>query len=84
MKIGITLPNLVGGTREIPGWAATAEEAGFASLGTAGRFAYPAVSDTVALAAAAAVTERIVIAPGWPAALLAKEVAGSTRCRADG
>ncbi|GHF83582.1 alkanesulfonate monooxygenase SsuD/methylene tetrahydromethanopterin reductase-like flavin-dependent oxidoreductase (luciferase family) [Amycolatopsis bartoniae] len=82
MKIGITLPNLTGETREIPRWAAAAEEAGFATLGTAGRFAYPAVSDTVSLAAAAAVTERIelvshiLIAPSWPAALLAKEVAG--------
>jgi alkanesulfonate monooxygenase SsuD/methylene tetrahydromethanopterin reductase-like flavin-dependent oxidoreductase (luciferase family) len=84
MKIGITLPNLVPGIDPltITQWAVAAEEAGFATLGTAGRFAYPAVSDTVSLAAAAAVTSRIellshiLVAPSWPPALLAKEVAG--------
>ncbi|GAA1391696.1 LLM class flavin-dependent oxidoreductase [Pseudonocardia kongjuensis] len=84
MKIGITLPNQVLGMdpRIIPRWAALAEEAGFSTLGTVGRFAYPGVSDTVALAASAGATSRIgllshvLLAPTWPAHLLAKEVAG--------
>ncbi|MEU4669630.1 LLM class flavin-dependent oxidoreductase [Amycolatopsis sp. NPDC023774] len=83
-KIGIGLPNQV---REvdatvIPAWAAKAEEAGFSTLGTVGRIAYPAVLDTVALAAAAGATRTIgllstvMLAPVWPATLLAKELAG--------
>ncbi|MET7991706.1 LLM class flavin-dependent oxidoreductase [Amycolatopsis sp. NPDC005232] len=84
MKIGIGLPSQV---REvdatvIPAWAAKAEEAGFSTLGTVGRIAYPAVLDTVALAAAAGATHTIgllstvMLAPVWPATLLAKELAG--------
>jgi alkanesulfonate monooxygenase SsuD/methylene tetrahydromethanopterin reductase-like flavin-dependent oxidoreductase (luciferase family) len=84
MKIGIGLPNQVRDVRPalIPGWAAKAEEAGFATLGTVGRVAYPGVMDTVALAAAAGATSTIgllsnvLIGPAWPAALLAKEAAG--------
>ena len=84
MKIGIGLPNQVRDVRPavIPEWAAAAEEAGFSALGTVGRVAYPGVMDTVALAAAASVTSRIgllsnvLIAPVWPATLLAKEAAG--------
>jgi alkanesulfonate monooxygenase SsuD/methylene tetrahydromethanopterin reductase-like flavin-dependent oxidoreductase (luciferase family) len=84
MKIGIGLPNQVRDMHPavIPAWAAAAEEAGFSTLGTVGRVAYPGVMDTVALAAAAAVTSRIalltniLIAPVWPATLLAKEAAG--------
>jgi alkanesulfonate monooxygenase SsuD/methylene tetrahydromethanopterin reductase-like flavin-dependent oxidoreductase (luciferase family) len=84
MKIGIGLPNQVRDVRAavIPEWAAAAEEAGFSTLGTIGRVAYPGVMDTVALAAAAGVTSRIgllsnvLLAPVWPAALLAKEAAG--------
>jgi alkanesulfonate monooxygenase SsuD/methylene tetrahydromethanopterin reductase-like flavin-dependent oxidoreductase (luciferase family) len=84
MKIGIGLPNQVLGTDPtiIPTWAARAEAAGFASLATVGRIAYPGVMDTVALAAAAATTSSVELIPGillapvWPAALLAKEVAG--------
>jgi alkanesulfonate monooxygenase SsuD/methylene tetrahydromethanopterin reductase-like flavin-dependent oxidoreductase (luciferase family) len=83
MKIGIGLPNQVRDVRPtvIPEWAAAAEEAGFSTLGTVGRVAYPGVMDTVALAAAAGVTSRIglmsnvLIAPVWPATLLAKEAA---------
>src|SRR4051812_5714040 len=66
----------------IPHWAAAAEEAGFSTLGSVGRYAYPGVSDTIALAVAAAVTRRIgllsmvLLAPTWLAYLLAKEVAG--------
>jgi alkanesulfonate monooxygenase SsuD/methylene tetrahydromethanopterin reductase-like flavin-dependent oxidoreductase (luciferase family) len=84
VKIGIALPNQVRNLdpRLIPAWAVKAEEAGFSTLGTVGRYAYPGVSDTVALAAAAGATSRIgllshvLIAPAWPAHLLAKEVAG--------
>ena len=84
MRIGTGLPNQVRNTRSasLPEWARRAEAAGFSSLGTVGRYAYPGVSDTVTLAAAAAVTSRvelisgIMIGPVWPGPLLAKEIAG--------
>ncbi|HWG24947.1 LLM class flavin-dependent oxidoreductase [Actinospica sp.] len=84
MKIGTGLPNQVRNMRPdiVPAWAKLAEESGFAMLTTVGRHAYPGLSDTVALAAAAAVTSRIELIPGvllattWPAPLLAKELAG--------
>jgi alkanesulfonate monooxygenase SsuD/methylene tetrahydromethanopterin reductase-like flavin-dependent oxidoreductase (luciferase family) len=84
MRIGTGLPNQVRNVRPavLPAWARQAEDAGFTSLATVGRNAYPGVSDTVALAAAAAVTSRIelvsgiLLGPAWPAALLAKELAG--------
>ncbi|MFF4902806.1 LLM class flavin-dependent oxidoreductase [Streptomyces sp. NPDC001068] len=84
MKIGIGLPNQVRDVRPgtVPVWARTAEEAGFSSLASLGRIAYPGVMDTVALAAAAGATREIalistlLLAPVWPAVLLAKEVAG--------
>ncbi|MEU4247685.1 LLM class flavin-dependent oxidoreductase [Amycolatopsis sp. NPDC026612] len=84
MKIGIGLPNQVRGMRPdvIPTWAAKAEEAGFSTLGTVGRIAYPGVTDTVALAAAAGATSRIglisnvLLGTVWPPVLLAKEIAG--------
>ena len=80
VKIGITLPNQVRNLSAdvLPRWAVTAEEAGFSTLGTVGRFAYPGVSDTVALAAAAGATSTIgllyhvLLAPVWPPQLLAK------------
>jgi alkanesulfonate monooxygenase SsuD/methylene tetrahydromethanopterin reductase-like flavin-dependent oxidoreductase (luciferase family) len=83
MQIGIGLPNQVRDVRQavIPAWAARAEEAGFATLGTVGRIAYPGVMDTVALAAAAGATSTIglvsnvMLATVWPATLLAKEIA---------
>ena len=83
MKIGIGLPNQVRGTRPtaIPGWAAQAEQAGFSTLGTVGRIAYPGIMDTVALAAVAATTtcigllSNVMIGPVWPPVLLAKETA---------
>lgn len=83
MKIGIGLPNQVRGTLPtvIPGWASRAEQAGFSTLGTVGRMAYPGVMDTVALAAAAATTTSIgllsnlMLGPVWPPVLLAKETA---------
>lgn len=84
MKIGFGLPNQVRNVRPelIPRFAATAEEAGFSTLGTVGRYAYPSVSDTVTLAAAAGATSTVgllstvMLAPVWPAELLAKEIAG--------
>ena len=84
MKIGIGIPNQVRNMRPevVPAWARLAEEAGFASLTTVGRLAYPGLSDTVALTAAAAVTSRIELISGvllattWPGPLLAKELAG--------
>lgn len=83
MRIGIGLPNQVRDVDPavVPRWAARSEEAGFSSLATIGRYAYPGVSDTVALASAAGATTRIgllsgvLLAPTWPAALLAKEIA---------
>ena len=84
MKIGIGIPNQVRDVNPavIPAWAARAERAGFATLGTVGRLAYPGVMDTVALAAAAAATSTIgllsnvLLATVWPETLLAKELAG--------
>ncbi len=84
MKIGIGLPNQVRDVRPavIPEWAAKAEEAGFSTLGTVGRIAYPGVMDTVTLAAAAGATSRIglvsnvLLGTVWPPVLLAKEIAG--------
>lgn len=84
MHIGIGLPNQIRDVAApvIPRWAADAERAGFSTLATIGRFAYPGVIDTVALAAAAGATTNInllsavLLAPVWPAALLAKEIAG--------
>jgi alkanesulfonate monooxygenase SsuD/methylene tetrahydromethanopterin reductase-like flavin-dependent oxidoreductase (luciferase family) len=83
VKIGIGLPNQVRNVRAsvIPTWAAQAEQAGFSTLGTVGRVAYPGVMDTVALAAAAGATSTIgllsnvLLGPVWPAVLLAKEIA---------
>ncbi|WP_432857243.1 LLM class flavin-dependent oxidoreductase [Amycolatopsis sp. CA-161197] len=83
MKIGVGIPNQVRDVRPqvIPEWAAQAEEAGFSSLATVGRIAYPGVMDTVALAAAAGATKSIGLMSGvllatvWPAPLLAKELA---------
>ncbi|MFI9386406.1 LLM class flavin-dependent oxidoreductase [Kutzneria sp. NPDC052558] len=84
MKIGIGLPNQVRDVNPtiIPAWAQRAERAGFSTVGTIGRIAYPGVMDTVALAAAAGATStiglttNILLATVWPGRLLAKELAG--------
>ncbi|QIQ01256.1 LLM class flavin-dependent oxidoreductase [Streptomyces liangshanensis] len=84
MKTGMGLPNSVRNVRAetIPRWAAQAEAAGFSSVGTTGRFTYPGVMDLAALAVAAGATSTVglistvLVAPAWPAALLAKHVAG--------
>lgn len=88
MDVGIGLPNTIPGTegRTLVEWARRAEEAGFSTLGTIGRLVYPNYDDLIALAAAAAVTERIrlttaiLIAPLHAnSALLAKQTASLDR-----
>jgi alkanesulfonate monooxygenase SsuD/methylene tetrahydromethanopterin reductase-like flavin-dependent oxidoreductase (luciferase family) len=61
MDIGIGLPNAVPGTsgEDLLNWARAAEEAGFSTLGTIDRIVYPNYEPLSALAAAAAVTDRI-------------------------
>lgn len=61
MDIGIGLPNMVPGASgsEIIEWAKRAEARGFSSLGTLDRILYESYEPLTALAASAAVTERI-------------------------
>jgi alkanesulfonate monooxygenase SsuD/methylene tetrahydromethanopterin reductase-like flavin-dependent oxidoreductase (luciferase family) len=61
VNIGIGLPNAVSGVDRagIIEWARRAEQAGFSSLGTIDRLVYSNYESLIALAAAAAVTERI-------------------------
>jgi alkanesulfonate monooxygenase SsuD/methylene tetrahydromethanopterin reductase-like flavin-dependent oxidoreductase (luciferase family) len=83
MKIGIGIPNQIRDVDPaiVPEWASRAEKAGFCSLASLGRTAYPGVMDTVALAGAAAVTSSIeltstvMLATVWPPVLFAKELA---------
>ncbi|MDX6582943.1 MAG: hypothetical protein QOI10_2127 [Solirubrobacterales bacterium] len=64
MDVGIGLPNAVPGTTgaQLTEWAHNADLAGFSSLGTIDRIAYPNLEPLVALGAAAAVTDRIKLA----------------------
>jgi alkanesulfonate monooxygenase SsuD/methylene tetrahydromethanopterin reductase-like flavin-dependent oxidoreductase (luciferase family) len=88
VDVGIGLPTTIPDTegRTLVEWARRAEEAGFSTLGTIGRLVYPNYDDLIALAAAAAVTERIrlttsiLIAPLHAnTALLAKQAASLDR-----
>jgi alkanesulfonate monooxygenase SsuD/methylene tetrahydromethanopterin reductase-like flavin-dependent oxidoreductase (luciferase family) len=83
MQIGIGLPNPIPGTqgRTLVEWARRAEERGFSALATIDRIAYPSYDSLIALAAAAAVTERIglftnvLLAPTRNPVVLAKTAA---------
>src|SRR5258708_39274398 len=88
MDVGIGLPNAVPDTdgSVLADWAQRAEEGGFSTLGTIGRLAFPSYDDLIALAAAAAVTERIrlttsvLLGPLFTnVALLAKQIASLDR-----
>jgi len=88
MRIGIGLPATVPAfdATMIGAWAATAEEAGFASVGVIDRLVYDNLEPLVTLAAAAARTRRIellttVLNVGWRAnpVLLAKQIASVER-----
>jgi alkanesulfonate monooxygenase SsuD/methylene tetrahydromethanopterin reductase-like flavin-dependent oxidoreductase (luciferase family) len=83
VRIGIGLPNPV---LDVPGpllveWARRAEAAGFSSLATIDRIAYPSYDSLTALTAAAAVTDRIglvtniLIGPAYSPVPLAKVTA---------
>jgi alkanesulfonate monooxygenase SsuD/methylene tetrahydromethanopterin reductase-like flavin-dependent oxidoreductase (luciferase family) len=81
VDIGIGIPNSVRGTTgpQVLEWARRAERAGFASLGSIGRVAYPGFEELTVFAAAGAVTERIrfvtdvLLAPTRSTAELAKQ-----------
>ena len=66
MDIGIGLPATIPGTRrdQMLEWARRAEARGFSTLGTIDRLVYGGQEPLIALAAAAAVTERIRLATG--------------------
>ena len=83
MDIGIGLPATIPGAegRSVIEWARRADQAGFSSLGTIDRLVYANYEPLVALAAAAAVTEKarlttsILLAPLRRTAVLAKQAA---------
>jgi alkanesulfonate monooxygenase SsuD/methylene tetrahydromethanopterin reductase-like flavin-dependent oxidoreductase (luciferase family) len=64
MDVGIALPNAVPGASgaQLTEWARRAEARGFSSLGTIDRVVYDNYEPLIALAAAAAATERIGLA----------------------
>jgi alkanesulfonate monooxygenase SsuD/methylene tetrahydromethanopterin reductase-like flavin-dependent oxidoreductase (luciferase family) len=83
VKIGVGLPTTIPGTAGalLVEWARHAEQLGFSSLATIDRIVYPCYEPLVALAAAAAATERIglltniLIAPVRDSVTLAKQAA---------
>jgi alkanesulfonate monooxygenase SsuD/methylene tetrahydromethanopterin reductase-like flavin-dependent oxidoreductase (luciferase family) len=64
MEVGIGLPTTIPGVtgEQVLEWARRAEARGFSSLGTIARIVYPNYEPLIALAAVAAVTERIRLA----------------------
>src|SRR5919108_207123 len=64
MDVGIGLPATIAGVgrEQLLEWARRADARGFSSLGTIDRIVYPNYEPLIALAAAAAVTERIRLA----------------------
>jgi alkanesulfonate monooxygenase SsuD/methylene tetrahydromethanopterin reductase-like flavin-dependent oxidoreductase (luciferase family) len=87
VDLGIGLPNPIPGTggETLVEWARRAEGAGFSTVATIDRIVYPSYESLIALAAAAAVTDRvallsnIVIAPLRNEVLLAKEASSVDR-----
>src|SRR5918992_4568312 len=88
MQIGIGLPSTIPGVEgpRVVEWARSAERRGFSSLGTIDRIVYDNYDPLIALAGAAAVTERIrlastiLIAPyRGNGALVAKQAASLDR-----
>jgi alkanesulfonate monooxygenase SsuD/methylene tetrahydromethanopterin reductase-like flavin-dependent oxidoreductase (luciferase family) len=83
MKIGIGIPNAIPNTdgKVWTHWARKAEERGFSSLSTIGRIVFDGHEELIALAACAAVTEKIellttvMIGPVRESTLLAKQAA---------
>ncbi|HYP48022.1 MAG TPA: LLM class flavin-dependent oxidoreductase [Thermoleophilaceae bacterium] len=84
MDVGIGLPSTIPGVQpgQVPEWARRAEAAGFSTLGTIDRIVYPNQDPLIALAHAAAVTERIrlttailILPYRQNAALVAKQAA---------
>lgn len=83
MRVGVGLPTAIRGAdpANLLGWARRAEAGPFTSLGVVDRIRYDSLDPLAALAAAAAVTERVslatmvVIGPLRAAAVLAKEAA---------
>jgi alkanesulfonate monooxygenase SsuD/methylene tetrahydromethanopterin reductase-like flavin-dependent oxidoreductase (luciferase family) len=84
MEVGIGLPATIPGVEgpQLTEWARRADGAGFSTLGVIDRIVYPNYEPLIALAAAAAVTERIrltsaiaIVPYRQNAALLAKQVA---------
>jgi alkanesulfonate monooxygenase SsuD/methylene tetrahydromethanopterin reductase-like flavin-dependent oxidoreductase (luciferase family) len=83
VDIGIGIPNSVRGTTgpQLLEWARRADVAGFSSLASIGRVAYPSYEELTVFAAAGAVTERIrfltniLAAPVRSTAELAKQAA---------
>jgi alkanesulfonate monooxygenase SsuD/methylene tetrahydromethanopterin reductase-like flavin-dependent oxidoreductase (luciferase family) len=84
VKIGIGLPTTIPGVtgQQVIEWAKRADAAGFSSLGTIDRIVYANYESLVAIAAAAAVTERISLTPSIlivpyrvSAAIVAKQAA---------
>jgi alkanesulfonate monooxygenase SsuD/methylene tetrahydromethanopterin reductase-like flavin-dependent oxidoreductase (luciferase family) len=83
MRIGVGLPNTIPGAsgKLLVEWAKHAESLGFSTLSTIGRLIFPTHDELIALAAAAAVTNRIglfsnvTVSPVNEPVLLAKQAA---------